>query len=416
MSVLTPLRVRLPFGSEEEFVAQYGSHVGKDGFFLATRAPKEVGSRLLFDLVLTGGESVLRGEGMVVRTHAGDRPGMTIRFLRLDAAGTDLVQRIVAARATAPVSHPPAWSPPGGRTEATPARQERAPSSALPSAWAPPAAPGIVSRAPPPAPPEPTAVEPEDVESVPEAAAAPSDEPLEGGAAQHDEPLTPPLSIPEAAGTDTGADVLRPELDDTSRFGAMARPPLDVHAAITPPAGTPVVRDAIPLPAPDQPAVQPPPVESHPLPYQLDAPPSATGAESAEASFREVAEALAEPTVHDRPTRPTPVVATFQLPLEPPPEEPVPPPVLTEVPPPVAPPAPSRTFIPSAPAVGARGTDVALPTSPSAGAPARSPRESAAATAVLGIDLGPEFVRMAWIREGRPEALALGGEGTPLDF
>src|SRR5262249_12690877 len=129
MSVLTPLRVRLPFGSEEEFVAQYGSHVGKDGFFLATRTPKEVGSRLLFDLVLTGREAGLRGEGLVGRPHGGDRPGMTIRFLRLDAAGTDLVQRIVAVRATAPVSHPSAWSPPGGRTEAAAARPERAPTS-----------------------------------------------------------------------------------------------------------------------------------------------------------------------------------------------------------------------------------------------------------------------------------------------
>ena len=35
---------------------------------------------------------------------------------------------------------------------------------------------------------------------------------------------------------------------------------------------------------------------------------------------------------------------------------------------------------------------------------------------MLGIDLGAEFVRMAWIRDGRPEPLALGATDGPLDF
>ena len=75
MSAPTPLRVRLPFSSEDEFVAQYGAHVGRDGFFLATRAPKPVGAQLLFDLVLADGRSLLRGEGVVVRSStSGDRP------------------------------------------------------------------------------------------------------------------------------------------------------------------------------------------------------------------------------------------------------------------------------------------------------------------------------------------------------
>ena len=64
----TPLRVRLPFRSEDEFAASYGAHVGRDGFFLATKAPKPVGADLLFDLILADGTSILRGEGVVVRT------------------------------------------------------------------------------------------------------------------------------------------------------------------------------------------------------------------------------------------------------------------------------------------------------------------------------------------------------------
>jgi len=99
MSAPTPLRVRLPFRSEDEFAAQYGAHVGRDGFFLATRAPKPVGMQLLFDLVLADGSSLLRGEGVVVRSSAtGDRPGMTVRFVRLESAGKALVDRIVSGR------------------------------------------------------------------------------------------------------------------------------------------------------------------------------------------------------------------------------------------------------------------------------------------------------------------------------
>ena len=467
MSVLTPLRVRLPFGSEEEFVAQYGAHVGRDGFFLATRAPKEVGARLLFELVLTGGESVLRGEGMVVRSHLGERPGMTIRFLRLDAAGTDLVERIVAGRAAAETPHPPSWSAPGGRPETPSARAERPATSALPSAWAPPVA---RARIPPPAPPpeEPSQVEADDVESLPEPGAAAEDtgsasepeaaadaatlisgdEPLEAEPRHLDEPLEAPLRSPEPP-EPTPHPVVEgesAELGETSRFGTVAGPgpaaaveqapvvspaaaveagpeaspppeppelvvtefiaprlppPVDVHGAITPPAGTPAVPDLTRLaplesPTPVEPTpVEPAPVESAPVesapevPFRLDPPvPADAPAETAEASFREVAEALAASpgppsSVHDRPTRPIPLASTMEIPS----------------------------------GIEAREADAAFPPTPGAPPAARPPsRETPVANAVIGIDLGPEFVRMAWIREGRAEALALGPEGGPLDF
>src|SRR5271163_618241 len=94
----TPLRIRLPFGSEEEFIARYGVHVGRDGFFLATKSPKEVGAQLAFELVLADGTPLRSGEGVVARTVAGTRAGMVVRSLQLAAAGTALVQRILAAR------------------------------------------------------------------------------------------------------------------------------------------------------------------------------------------------------------------------------------------------------------------------------------------------------------------------------
>jgi len=149
MSAPTPLRVRLPFRSEDEFAAQYGAHVGRDGFFLATRAPKPVGMQLLFDLVLADGSSLLRGEGVVVRSSAtGDRPGMTVRFVRLESAGKALVDRIVSgrpARGAAPAeaqAHPSAWAPPAGPSAApSTAPRETLSRPAHREAWAPPEGP-----------------------------------------------------------------------------------------------------------------------------------------------------------------------------------------------------------------------------------------------------------------------------------
>lgn len=108
----TPLRIRLPFGSEDEFIARYGVHVGKDGFFLATRAPKAPGTQLAFELVLQDGSPLLSGEGVVARIVAGNRTGMVVRFLRLDPKGAALVNRIIAARPGAQ----PAPAAPAART------------------------------------------------------------------------------------------------------------------------------------------------------------------------------------------------------------------------------------------------------------------------------------------------------------
>src|SRR5215470_17826479 len=186
MSVPTPLRVRLPFRSEDEFVASYGAHVGRDGFFLATKAPKAVGATLLFDLILADGTSILRGEGVVVRSNAsGERPGMTLRFVRLEAAGKALVERIVSgrpARGSAPAeaqAHPSAWAPPSGPSALRPSpSREMFARPAHREAWAPPAGP---TRTQPPTPfhPLPTAApEPEEVSPDEVAEASPAEETL----------------------------------------------------------------------------------------------------------------------------------------------------------------------------------------------------------------------------------------------
>jgi len=225
MSAPTPLRVRLPFRSEDEFVASYGAHVGRDGFFLATKAPKPVGASLLFDLILADGTSILRGEAVVVRSNAsGERPGMTLRFVRLEASGKALVERIVSgrpARGSAPAeaqAHPSAWAAPSGPS-ATVIPRSREARPAHREAWAPPVAPfrSPAPAAPPTPAPEPDEVSPEDVS---EDAAGEVTPVAREPAADAAEPVTPvpgPPSVPQATPDALGATAEAAETAETER-------------------------------------------------------------------------------------------------------------------------------------------------------------------------------------------------------
>jgi molecular chaperone DnaK len=117
-----PLRIRLPFATEDEFVDRYGVHVGKGGIFIATKAAKPEGTPLSFELVLSDGTRVMRGEGVVHQVIADEQPGragMTVRFTRIDARTRALIDRIVAQREglaraepPPPPSQPPEPAPP----------------------------------------------------------------------------------------------------------------------------------------------------------------------------------------------------------------------------------------------------------------------------------------------------------------
>ncbi len=107
-----PLRVRLPYATVDEFIARYGSNVARGGVFVASKSVKAEGTRLQFEFVLADGTPLLRGEGVVLRTQSGDegegrRPGMTVRFTRLDAESKALVDRVVAFRSGEPTPEPP---------------------------------------------------------------------------------------------------------------------------------------------------------------------------------------------------------------------------------------------------------------------------------------------------------------------
>lgn len=96
-----PLRIRLPFASEAEFVERYGVHVARGGIFIATKATKPEGTLLSFELVLADGSRLMRGEGTVQKVTLDEAPGksgMLVRFARIDARTKALIDRIVAAR------------------------------------------------------------------------------------------------------------------------------------------------------------------------------------------------------------------------------------------------------------------------------------------------------------------------------
>src|SRR5690348_8033243 len=100
-----PLRIRLPYGSEDEFIERYGTNVARGGIFIATRSIKVEGTLLHFEFILADGTKLLRGEGVVVKTQVdegGNRAGMTLRFTKLDARSKALVDKLIARRSGAP--------------------------------------------------------------------------------------------------------------------------------------------------------------------------------------------------------------------------------------------------------------------------------------------------------------------------
>mgnify|MGYP001566915211 CR=1 FL=1 len=47
-----PLRIRLPFATEDEFIERYGVNVTRGGIFIATKHGKPEGTQLSIELVL----------------------------------------------------------------------------------------------------------------------------------------------------------------------------------------------------------------------------------------------------------------------------------------------------------------------------------------------------------------------------
>jgi molecular chaperone DnaK len=136
----TGLLLKLSYGSVNEFVEKFASNVSRGGLFIRTREPRPVGTHLAFELRLAGGETVLKGEGVVrwiqredPAAHPPSAPGMGVQFSTLDAASREVVERIISAKERS--AAPPVVAP---RPLTTPA-PTRAPTPVIPDLAARPA-------------------------------------------------------------------------------------------------------------------------------------------------------------------------------------------------------------------------------------------------------------------------------------
>jgi molecular chaperone DnaK len=108
------LRIRLAFGSMNDFVERYATNVSRGGVFIRTRDPHPPGTEVELDVTLDTGEVALRGRGVVRWTTPPSAPGeprrdpgMGIRFTELTPESRALVDRVVALRGEAAGSDEP---------------------------------------------------------------------------------------------------------------------------------------------------------------------------------------------------------------------------------------------------------------------------------------------------------------------
>lgn len=98
------MRIRLRYPDVETFVDRYASNISSGGMFIQSRTPPEVGTLLRFELCLSGGASVVRGEGKVVWIKDFDEAaptephGMGVRFTQLDEASQVMIERVLTAK------------------------------------------------------------------------------------------------------------------------------------------------------------------------------------------------------------------------------------------------------------------------------------------------------------------------------
>jgi molecular chaperone DnaK len=463
----TPLRIRLPFGSEDEFIARYGVHVGRDGFFLATRSPKPPGTQLAFELVLSDGSPLLSGEGVVARTVAGARNGMVVRFLRLDGAGAALVERILAARpaaeppATDVPAEPPSPAPrtrdsdaptwPGNPTrtvppaaEAEPRSPEPTPIQATPSE---PTSPSPIQATPPePIPPEVSPIEATPIEPTPDeplSAAPPRAEPPRAAPPRAEPPRPEPSrAVPPRAAEPPPPDAPPPreiplQLRPTPAIGVprteLPRAEAHVHTAVTPVRGIPALGPEVVAflsgEASAKTTAEAVTVESTTIEPPV-LPPART-----EVPDKLFNEPPAAPSA-SRPAPPTPVVA--EAPARHSPTTPMVPDAAPVEPAIAKRPAPLDDVIPlpgpstvqpivgpaarSAPAPSALGRETPAPPleSPPEGPGPRAPAATSDAgavdaglpAAVLALDVGTTSARMAWVHDGAAHLLSADAEGN----
>jgi hypothetical protein len=230
------IRITRPYSTEDEFLEQELDTLTRTSVTLLGAQARPQGVVLRFELVLSSGHVLVRGEGRVV----GFKPnahhalgGLTLRFTRLDSKSKALVDKAAALRerrrpsAMPGVPHAPVPSA---------SNVPQAPSTPPPVQVSAPPGPPRRSQTPPPLPPRASGPPP----LPPSAAAGPP--PLSVEAPAEDPPFVPPAPLFDL-------DSTRAEAPSAKRPAPPpAAPPVAPAAAsasAVPPAVAPADRDAL---------------------------------------------------------------------------------------------------------------------------------------------------------------------------
>jgi molecular chaperone DnaK len=95
------IRVVRPYASEEEYIQGDFAWIGRSWIVLPNAAARPVGELLRFEVVLSNGAPVIRGEGSVLGHNApgGPRPaGLEVKLNRFDARSKTILDRVHALR------------------------------------------------------------------------------------------------------------------------------------------------------------------------------------------------------------------------------------------------------------------------------------------------------------------------------
>jgi len=282
------IRIPRPYETEEEFIRGDGLAIGRLGMILIGAPKRPPGITTRFEVVLSGGEPVFRGEGRVVahRIHANGREGLEIRFTRLDSRSKALVEQVLELRRTGALTPVSVSKPP-------PSAERQEPESAAPSS------------------PEHTSSPPDELGE-----AAVADQPSDAEAASEEAPEEAPEEVPEsqtAAGKD---DANAQEVLDSSELAPVEEESHDEEgrseqATLAASEEEPSVEDR-----PDEASEPPePPAEdsSDPLVAEASEPPAAASTVEPDEEIEEVEEIVPEPVDED----PTPFAPPVVFDAEP---------------------------------------------------------------------------------------------------
>jgi uncharacterized protein (TIGR02266 family) len=114
-----PVRVRLRYAAFETFIEKFSPNVTRGGLFLASRTPRPIGEVFAFEVQLAGGEVALAGDGKVTWVRefdpaAPNKPhGMGVQFLRLDGPSREVLNQMLARKASGNTGPVRVLVPPG---------------------------------------------------------------------------------------------------------------------------------------------------------------------------------------------------------------------------------------------------------------------------------------------------------------